>query len=134
MTLTADRDTLARSGDAVSHPVAAATTIFAGALVALDATGNAVPGSVATTLTAAGRAELQVDNSAGAAGDLNVLVRRGPFQYSNSPGDPIDRSHIGSNAFIEDDETISATDGGGTQSIAGKIIDLDASGVWIELG
>ena len=134
MSLSADRDTITRSGDAVSHPVAAATILYAGALVALDAAGNATPGAVATTLTGAGRASENVDNSAGAAGDLNILVDRGVFQFSNSAGDPIDRTHIGGNAFIEDDEFVSATDGVGTRSIAGKIIDLDADGVWIELG
>jgi hypothetical protein len=132
--LAEDRNTLERSGDSVAHPLAAATIIFAGSLVALDAAGNAVPGSVATTLTAAGRAEEQVDNSAGAAGDLSVLVRRGVFQFKNSAGDPIDRTHIGGTAYIEDDETVSATDGTGTRSAAGKIIDLDSAGVWIEIG
>ena len=131
--LSADRNTLERSGDAVAHPVAAATVIYAGSLVALDAAGNATPGAVATTLTAAGRAQVQVDNSAGAAGDVTLLVRRGVFQFKNSAGDAVDRTHIGGNAFIEDDETVSATDGTGTRSVAGKIIDLDTGGVWIEI-
>ena len=132
--LAEDRNTLERNGDSVAHPVAAATIIFAGSLVALDAAANAVPGSASTLFIAAGRAEQQVDNSAGAAGDVSVLVRRGIFQFKNSPGDPIYRTHIGYDAFIEDDETVASTNGGSTLSVAGKVIDLDSAGVWVEIG
>jgi hypothetical protein len=41
--LTADRDTPMRDGDSYSYPMAAATEIFAGSLVVLDASGNAEP-------------------------------------------------------------------------------------------
>ncbi|MBI1262957.1 MAG: hypothetical protein GC184_14665 [Rhizobiales bacterium] len=133
MPLTADRDTAAREGSGVSHPVKAATKIFAGALVCLDAAGWAVPGSAATTLKAVGRAEERVDNSAGANGDLTIQIKRGVFRFKNSGTDAIDRSDIGATAYVQDDETVAATDGTGTLSAAGKIIDLDAAGVWVEI-
>jgi len=131
--LTADRYTPRRDGELVSHPVAAATVIHAGALVALDASGNAVPGSTATTLTAAGRAEEAVDNSAGAAGDLSVTVRRGVFRYANEPTDLVTRADIGATCYIVDDQTVARTNGTGTRSAAGKVIDVDADGVWVEI-
>ncbi len=131
--LTKDRQTDKRDGNSVVHPVAAATQIHAGSLVALDANGWLVSGSTSTTLKAVGRAEEPVDNSSGANGDLGCRCgRRAAFRFANDSGDPIDRTHIGSNAYIVDDQTVAATDGGATRSVAGKIIDVDAAGVWVE--
>lgn len=133
MALTADRDTPERAGVDFSFPVAAATKIYAGALVALNAAGDAVPGATATTLTAVGRADEQVDNT-GAAGDKVVAVRKGVFRFGNSAaGDAITKAEIGADAYIVDDETVAGTDGTGTRSVAGKIVDVDADGVWVEI-
>lgn len=133
MPLSADRDTPHRDGRDVGHPVKAATKVYAGALVCLDANGWAVPGATATTLKAVGRADAQADNSSGANGDLIVPVKRGVFRFKNSGADPIDRTYIGATAYIVDDETVAATNGVNTRSAAGKIIDLDAVGVWVEI-
>ena len=133
MALNKDRNTPTREGADVVHPVAAAKTIYAGALVVLNATGYAEPGSTATTLTAAGRAEERVDNSAGANGALTIRVRRGVFRFSNH-GDAVTRTEIGESCYIVDDQTVAKTDGTGTRSVAGKVIDLDGSGVWVEVG
>jgi len=133
MALSADRNTPRREGGFESHPVKASTKIYAGALVCLDASGWAVPGSVATTLTVLGRADALADNSAGANGDINVQVRRGIFQWKNSASsDEITRAEIGDTAYIVDDETVAKTDGSSARSAAGIIIDVDAQGVWIE--
>lgn len=131
--LSADRNTPFRANEDFSFPVAAAVKIYAGALVALNATGYATPGAVATTLKAIGRAEEQVDNSLGADGDVTVKVRRGLFRFANSGTDPIAVTDIGNDCYIEDDQTVAKTDGVGTLSIAGKIRDVDALGVWVEL-
>lgn len=53
MPLSTDRNTPERDGRLVTHPMAAGKKIYAGALVVLNATGYAEPGSTATTLTAA---------------------------------------------------------------------------------
>lgn len=133
MALSADRNTPLKGGDIRQFGVAAATTIYAGALVCIDAAGNAVPGSTATTLTAVGRADQQVDNSGGAAGDLTVDVRKGIFRFGNSAGaDEIGPEDIGKTAYVVDDETVALTNGGATRSAAGTIYDVDAQGVWIE--
>lgn len=129
--LTEDRNTPERDGKTFRHPVAAATTIYGGALVMLDASGNAVPGQTATGLTPGGRAEEKVDNSGGAAGDATVTVRRGTFRFANDGS--IDRSHIGGSAYAVDDHTVAATDGTGTRSACGTIRDVDDQGVWIEI-
>ncbi|EMO3657021.1 TPA: hypothetical protein ACUL4Z_000828 [Pseudomonas aeruginosa] len=132
--LTKDRNTVRRDGVHFSDPVAAATRIFAGSLVCLDASGNAVPGSTATTLKARGLAQEQVDNSAGAAGDLRIETRRGVFLFANSAAaDEITRADIGATAYIVDDQTVAKTDGTSTRSAAGTIRDVDSYGVWVEI-
>lgn len=135
MALTKDRNTVMREGEFLSLPVAAGKKIFAGSLVARDAAGNATPGAVATTLLGMGRAEEYVDNSAGGAGDLTVTIRKEVFAFANSAaGDEITRADIGKDCYIVDDQTVAKTDGGSTRSIAGRIEDVDASGVWVSFG
>lgn len=132
--LTRDRNTPTREGAILSLPVAAGAKIFAGALVAvLVASGYATPGATATTLKAAGRADEFVDNTSGANGDVYIRVRRGVFFLKNSAADPISESLVLSNCYIEDDETVAATDGVGTRSIAGKVIEVESNGVWVEI-
>lgn len=132
--LTKDRNTLRK--DSVQHvdPVAASTKIYAGALVCLNASGHAVPGSTSTTLTARGVAQDQVDNSSGAAGDEDILTRRGVFHFANSAAaDEITIADIGNDCYIVDDQTVAKTDGTSTRSVAGKIDSVDATGVWVEI-
>lgn len=134
MALSKDRNTKRRDGVQFSDPVAAATRIFAGSLVCLNAAGNAVPGSTATTLKARGVAQEQVDNTAGAAGDLRIETRRGVFAFANSAAaDEITRADIGATAYIVDDQTVAKTDGTSTRSAAGTIRDVDSDGVWVEI-
>lgn len=132
MALAAARNTPRRDKEVESHPVKAATTGWQGGLICLDAAGWAVPGATAVGLIAVGRAEETVVNS-GANGAKNIEVRRGVFRWKNSAaGDLITRAEIGDNCYIVDDETVAKTDGTGTRSIAGKIRDVDAQGVWVE--
>lgn len=134
MPLSADRNTLRKGNEYRVLPVAATKKIFNGALVAINATGFATPGAVATTLKAVGVAEEYVDNSGGADGDKQITVRRGVFQFANSAStDLIALKDIGANAYIVDDQTVALTNGTNTRSVAGKIHDVDANGVWIEI-
>lgn len=131
--LTADRNTPRRDGEQENLPVAAAKKIFAGSLVARDSSGNATPGATATTLLGVGRAEEYVDNSAGAAGDKSVNIRKGVYRFANSAsGDLIARADIGNDCYIVDDQTVAKTNGGSTRSVAGKVFDVDTDGVWVK--
>lgn len=133
--LNKDNNTPRREGARFNDPVAAATTIFAGALVALNAAGNAVRGGTASSGAARGVAIARADNSGGAAGDISVESERGTFRLKNSAaGDLITRAHIGQPAYIVDDETVALTSNGATRSVAGRIADVDANGVWVEVG
>lgn len=133
--LTQARNTPATGIHRCEPPVAAATTIHQGSLVCLDAAGHAVPGATATGLKAIGRAGGTADNSAGAAGDLRVVVDTGVFRWANSAGaDAIGRGHIGRTCWIVDDQTVAATPAGGTRSPAGVVWEVDAQGVWVRTG
>ena len=133
MALAADRNTQMKDGELISVPVAASVKIYAGALVAADATGYATPGTVATTLTYLGRAEERADNSAGAAGAISVLVRRKKaFKFKNHAADLVVQADLGKTCYIVDDETVAKTNGTATRSAAGTVIAVDTDGVWVE--
>lgn len=132
--LDTDRNTPQIDGALFTLPVAAATKIYAGSLVAIDASGNANDGDTATGLRGIGRAEEQVDNSAGLAGAKTVNVRTGVFRFGNSgSSDAITNAEIGSPCYIVDDQTVAKTSGSGTRSVAGLVHFVDASGVWVDL-
>ena len=134
MPLTQDRDTPERAGDLYEYPVAATALIYAGAIVVLDAAGNAEPGATALNKTAVGRAEERADNAVGAAADINVKVKPGVFKFKNDVTHTIDKTHVGGTAYIVDDETVASTDGTGTRSAAGVIKQVETDGVWVKLG
>ncbi len=132
MALTKDRNTPMMDGELLNVPVAASTKIFAGSLVAANATGFATPGAVATTLTYLGRAEEQVDNTTGANGDKTVNIRRGKaFKFKNH-ADAVTQAELGKVCYIVDDETVAKTNGTNTRSAAGIVVGIDSDGVWVE--
>lgn len=132
MPLSAARNTKERIGEVFDIPVKAATTCFQGGLIVIDA-GYAAPGRAATTLIAAGRCEETV--TAVAAGDAVARVKRGVFKFANSSaGDLIAQADVGNDCYIVDDTQVAKTNGSATRSRAGKIIGVDADGVWVQLG
>lgn len=132
--LTASRKTARRSGDNLSLKAAAAKIYYAGALAARDANGRATPGATATTLRGVGRVATTLDNSAGANDAADVSIERGIFRFDNSTaGDLITAADIGNDCYIVDDQTVAKTNGTSTRSVAGKVFDVDAVGVWVDL-
>ncbi|MDR3055182.1 MAG: hypothetical protein LBU53_07250 [Zoogloeaceae bacterium] len=126
--LTQDADTKSRDGVDFDFPVAAGAWIHAGAVVALNSTGFAVPGTAATGLQSVGVAQAGADNRTGVDGRQYVSVRRGVFLLGASG--TIGRADIGKPCYIMDDNTVtlSATD----KSFAGIIRDVGNGGVWVE--
>ncbi|GEK71592.1 MULTISPECIES: hypothetical protein [Halomonas] len=128
---TKNRNTPTRAGTRRSHPVAAGSLCYAGAIAVMNAAGYAAPASTATGLTALGVFYEQVDNTSGADGDELAQIERGCFHFANDGGDPIDRTMIGTPCYLVDNQTVAATDGTGTRSAAGVIDDVDDNGVWV---
>lgn len=130
--LTAGRLTPRREGDYISGPVAAATTIFAGAMVMRTATGFLTEGQTATGLVGVGVAEAETNNSAGQDGDAFARVRPGVFRMKNSASaDEITLAEIGDKCWAVDDQTVAKTNGSSARSPAGIIVDVDDQGVWV---
>jgi hypothetical protein len=131
--LTADRNTPKKRADQIGVPVAAGTKVFAGGLAVANAAGFAAPGSVATTLTYLGRFAETVDNTAGANGARTVLVdRKEAFKFANHGADLITQAELGKTCYIVDDQTVARTNGSNTRSAAGKVVGVEADGVWVE--
>ncbi|MGD9767832.1 MAG: hypothetical protein AB7U62_09320 [Pseudolabrys sp.] len=131
--LSADRNTPRFQGDVKVALAAASQKFFAGGIVMRNASGYAVKGATATSQVGIGRADEQVDNSTGSAGDKSVKVRPGVHRFANSTsGDLITIADIGKPCFTVDDQTVAKTNGTNTRSIAGFIYDVDDLGVWVE--
>lgn len=114
--------------------IAGNTKVNMGAIACLNASGLLVPGATATGLKAVGRARATYDNTGGSAQAFKCAVESGIFHYFNSAAaDLIAVADIGADAYIVDDQTVAKTDGTGTRSVAGKIIDVDTTGVWVEI-
>jgi hypothetical protein len=130
--LTAPRNT-ARISDVnqislFKAPIAASTKLYQGGIVCLNASGLAVPGSVSTTLKAMGVAQKTYDNSTGAASAFNIEARAGVFWFnSGTSGDAIAQANVGATCYIIDDNTVGLTNGTSTRSVAGTIVDVDAT-------
>ncbi len=130
--LTAARNTPRKLDGIRNGPVAAATTLWQGGMVQVNAAGNLVPASATAANTTLGRAPETVVN-AGAAGGVRADVERGIFRYGNSSaGDLITTAHIGKPCYVVDDQTVAATHNTNARPIAGTVFDVDAQGVWVE--
>lgn len=131
--LTADRTTPKRRAARLSLPVAANAVIYAGALVCVSATGFATKGALSATLKAAGVAQQRVDNTGGLDGAVRIEVdREGAHVFANSAAaDLITLADLGSTVFVVDDQTVAKTSATSTRSAAGKVVDVDTTGVWI---
>lgn len=122
-----------RDGTELSLLVNPGTTVYAGTLVSpLTATGLAVPGGTAASGAAVAVAQETVTGD----GTARVRAWRGyAWRFDNSAGaDAITIANIGNTAYIADDQTVAKTDNDSARAAAGKIIDVDAAGVWVLVG
>lgn len=127
-----DRNTPFRDGLLNPTPVAAKTEIFGGHIVALNATGFAVPATATAALLTIGISAGWVDNSAGADGGAQVLVRRDKFFLMvNSTTDPITQARVGQDCFVQDSITVAKTDDNKARPYAGKVAGIESDGVWV---
>jgi len=134
MALTEGRNTaeVANRASVIAAPVAAATVIYEGSLVALNASGYAIPAKKAADLIAVGRAEEFVDNKSGGNGDVTVAVKRGIFIWNNDPtkANEITDAHLMKDCYIVDDCTVTSLATGSSR--AGKIVGVYDDGIAVE--
>ena len=129
---TEGRNTRRRNADHASGVVNAGATLYAGTLVTrLTANGNLVAAGTASAGPAVGVAEETVTGD----GIKTATYRRGCFQFANSTStDLIAAGDIGATCYVVDNQTGAKTDSSGTRKAAGKIVDVDAAGVWVDVG
>lgn len=130
MALTQDRSTLRRNGQGLRPPVAAGVRLFAGGIVGVNATGQAVPAGTPAAVAILGIAQENVDNRDGTAGEQSVEVRRGTFQLKPAAAG-ITLADYGKPVTAVDDESVGLI-GEDAAIVAGIVRDVDADGVWVE--
>ena len=134
--LAAERNTPKRASEgALSQyfklQMKASTTIYKGGLVVVDnTTGLAEPATATTGKTPVGVAEETVTSAS--SGTYMIQVRRGTFLFANKSGDLVTTAMLGrALAYVEDDQTVRAT---ATSTIAaGRVIEVETAGVWVEI-
>jgi hypothetical protein len=122
MAASADRNTRQVAGLSRSFPLAASTLIYAGTIACVNSSGLLTKGAVSTTLKCVGVARERMDNSAGAASAISGEVEVGVFG-------PFANSAAGDAIALDD---VALTSGGSTRSVAGKIWNVTADGVWVK--
>lgn len=136
MALSANKDVpeLA-SSFAMGHAFLAtnSTQYYRGGFVCISgSTGRMVKASTATGLIAIGRCEEDVLTDGATA--KKIKARSGIFPAKNSAdADAIAADDIGKDCYFVDDETVALTSGSNTRSLAGKVYDVDAAGVWVAM-
>ena len=130
--LTRDRATSYREGIEVEFPVAAATKIYAGSMVCVNAAGFAVPAADTSGYRFAGVALEQVDNTAGADGVKMIRLRRtGVFEFDAAA---LSQAKVGNAMYSVNDQTFGDT-GSVTNHIAvGVLVKyVSATKGWIDI-
>lgn len=133
MALSADKQIEYTEGVDLSIPVDDGDKIYAGAIVCVNAAGYAVVGADTAGLIFMGIAREQADNTSGADGAINVIVRRrGLFKMKLATAITI--ANVGDNVFIADDESVDLA-GNVTNDIFVGIIAsyIDTTHAWIDI-
>lgn len=127
--MTQDRNTPHRDGELFAVPCAAATRIYGGHIVCVNAAGFAVSG--APNLVVLGIADDSADNLTGKQGDIRVLVRRQKaFFLNNDTTKPVTQAHIGKPCDVKDSVTV-CTSETASATPAGRVLEVTKDGVWV---
>ncbi|WP_304168573.1 hypothetical protein [Lonsdalea britannica] len=127
-----DRNTPHRDGQQFAVPIAQATEIFGGHMVAANAGGYAVPATATAAQVTLGVSDGWVDNGRGENGDADALVRRGrAWLLANYGGDAVTQAQVGQDCFVVDSQTVANTSNENTRPVAGKVQAVVNDGVWV---
>lgn len=120
-----------RDGVHVAVPQSSNTVIYAGSIVALNSSGEAVPADATPGLVVLGRAE-RTSDATGALydADKRIVIKRGIFRW-DAATNTITRASIGSLATVINATTVGTT-AQSTNVIAGRIADVDSDGIWVD--
>lgn len=121
-----------------SHPIKANVYIKKGGMVALDSAGRAMPAGLAAggSVTCVGKSSATYDNRTGsalggAADACNVEVEYGVFAWENYGSDEVTDLGV---VYVQDDQTVAATNGSDTRIIAGFASEIRSGQVYVWMG
>ena len=118
--LAADRNVTHQEGKMLALSVVASDIIYKGALVKINAAGYLAPCAGEAGSQFAGVAVEQCDNSAGSAGDKEVLVMQDGCH--ELPGSGFSQADVGSQAYATDDNEVTTTEGTTSKQKVGIIV------------
>ena len=129
--LTQARDTREIAAGGVHYTreftVASGSTVYAGAITAVNSSGKAIPATSAGAIVVVGRAE----NTASAGG--TVKTRSGMFLYNPVSSGAISVTDVNKKCYVADDQTVTLTSGT-SAVVAGVVRDVISGGVVTEIG
>ena len=129
--LTQARDTREIAAGGVHYTreftVASGSTVYAGAITAVNSAGKAIPATSQGAMTVVGRAE----NTA-SAGET-VKTRSGMFLYNPVSSGAVAVTDLNKRCYVADDQTVTLTSGS-SAVIAGVVRDVTSGGVVAEIG
>lgn len=131
---TAELNTHRKEGVYRDYPIAASTTLYVGAMVAIDADGYAVNSADTANLRYVGLAQnngLSYDNSAGADGDLMVRVDA-DFDFKVAFDGTATQANVGDLVYAVDNQTVDLVGVTTNDILVGRIVAIHNAGwVWI---
>ena len=129
--LTGIRDTREIAAGGVHYTreftVASGSTVYAGAITAVNSSGKAIPATSSGAITVVGRAE----NTA--TGGEAVKTRSGMFLYNPVSSGAISVTDLNKKCYVADDQTVTLTSGT-SAVVAGVVRDVISGGVVTEIG
>jgi hypothetical protein len=129
--LTGTRDTREIAAGGVHYTreftVASGSTVYAGAITAVNSSGKAIPATSSGAITVVGRAE----NTA--TGGEAVKTRSGMFLYNPVSSGAISVTDVNKKCYVADDQTVTLTSGT-SAVVAGVVRDVISGGVVTEIG
>lgn len=131
--LTEDKSLQYTEGVELAFEVSADDKIYGGSFVCVGADGYALPGDDAANLIFQGVATEQVNNSGGADGDKDVVLRRRGLVKALM-GTAITIANVGDNVFLVDDQTVDLTANVTHNIFCGIIAGyIDTTHAWIDI-
>lgn len=121
-----DRATKERDGKQFAFPIEDGAAITLGTMVAVNASGKAVPVSTASGLTVVGIAELFTGS-----GDTMIQARRGCFAFDAVASGAPTLADVGKPVYAADGSTVATASAAGPQ--AGILLGVDEDGCWVTI-
>ncbi|MGB0972795.1 MAG: hypothetical protein ACPGVG_17825 [Mycobacterium sp.] len=109
------------------YPVSASTTIWDGAIVAIDTDGYAVPAADTASFEVVGIARKKADNSSGSDGDIDVYVDNLVLEEGlDATG--LAQTQVGRVVSVSDDQTVTDAAAATNDVKVGRLMRLYSSG------